>query len=196
MRNPTTLIPAICLLVSLGCSDSREWPPSPPVPVRNYNLRTLDLVQNGSFEFNGHPSLQGWLVDSDTSNVSFSADAPPHGGDYSLSLNCDWIYAGYVESGMGVPAGKVILRFSVWGKAIRGQGWEAGAFALLYFKRGGILSGINGIFVTDSSWTFGSVTDTLNTLPGDSVVVALAGDEGQFAGGRALFDLCRLEVLR
>jgi hypothetical protein len=142
---------------------------------------------NPSFEINGAPSLQGWTYNDCCPQLhGFSTDVPPHGGQFSVSIDFAggpyWIYAI-----LPVSAGLNSYTFSAWAKywGLRGHLWIAR-------KHGNEIDIIRTVTIADTSWRQYFVTTPVILGIGDSLVVGLDGGSEQLVGGTSYFDLCKL----
>lgn len=144
-----------------------------------------NLISNYSFEMNGTPSLQGWEP-ADTSVARLSPDVPPNGGTWSIYIETSWLPAARVQTVIAMPQGNYSYRLSTWAR--RQQ--IGGTVSLL----------LNGTIrkslpIVDTAWTAYTISDTLSTVVGDTVIVWLAGGADELLGGRTYFDICRFERL-
>ena len=145
-----------------------------------------------SFEKNGQPNNNGWFI-KDESSANYSTDVPPGGGDYSMCLKVDSIGPFRQWAQFSVPASNSnnIYKLSFWSKP---QG--ACGIAHVYIK----LSDTTGYYsksklACDSTWSYYSITDTIQTDENDSLVIILAPDLSWTVDAKAYFDLCKLEKL-
>jgi hypothetical protein len=162
---PRTLVTAICLScvvgLSLGC-DSTCKPE-----------REAIVIDNGSFEIDGVPSVAGWTMRNPW-RAQTSNDGAPGSGSWSLRLYGDTPTANDVawQKVEGVADGDV-LTLTAYVKGFGGSG------------RGGIIRLVSGSdpleegphpqAASDSTrWVRLALTDTLSLSPGDSVWVVLS----------------------
>jgi len=168
-------------VVMCSCKKSNGTTVEPPIePPPGTNL-----IANSSFELNEAPSLQGWEV-TDTSVVRFSTDTPSGGGTWSINIESTSIPGAQVQTAIAMPQGSYIYRFSTWAKR-----YNLGGGVFLIFN-----STIRkDIAIQDTTWTSYTINDTLTTVVGDTVIVALTGGGHQLATGRTYFDICKFERL-
>jgi hypothetical protein len=88
-----------------------------------------NLLLNGSFEFDGEPTLEGWRA-ADDSLVRLTEEAAPGGGSWSLQLEADWApTSGFVTALVpGIHYGDVV-RLSLYVRSVGYLG--GGEIALL-----------------------------------------------------------------
>lgn len=153
-----------------------------------------NLLVNSTFELQGTPSLQGWVV-SDPSNVRFSTDTPPGGSGSSIVLEAQWFAPwpnGAIYQEVVPPAGTHRYRLSVLGKRSR----IAGAVLVHIGRPSAPGSSLRmALQIVDTLWASSSSTDTITTVPGDSVYVTVSGGGTEILAGRSYFNTCRFEVL-
>lgn len=138
-------------------------------------------VVNGSFEEDfGLFTTEGWQNNGGLE----SADTPPNGGFWSLSLcgGCMWVSCSQkipqIESG------------EIW--ELRCQAKVIGLYS------GGNVSwsdGYAGVFVSDSNWTQINIIDTFFHSPSDTISIILEGGGGFAGTGGILVDLVEIENL-
>jgi hypothetical protein len=181
------LVFAVC--GSLSCKKSENGVVTPSADA--------NLMENGSFESNGVPTLKGWGPNAvDTSYVNFSNDTPSGGGSYSVRLRNGWTVMSTIWCSLMPPIGTHRYQLSVWAKAIRSNALaDAGGDVSLMTRTGGGSSFRKSIQFADTMWTTGSLIDTLTTSSTDSVVITLRGNIDESSAGYILFDLCRFERL-
>jgi hypothetical protein len=122
-------------------------------PTSNITINPPNLISNGSFEFNGNPTMEGWdiLPATDTSErhpIRFSNDVPPNGGKWSIefdSLSSSRLFLG---TSVNIPQINNKYKLSFWAKT---QG--IGAEVDLMVTRRGIVDIWKGIVVTSSGWS-------------------------------------------
>jgi hypothetical protein len=187
MKNWIIVLVAI-LVLSGGCQNELVGPPAPP--------QGENLIKNPTFQLFGFPSLWGWTA-SDSSVVQFSNVIPVGGSGWSILLHIrqgadpggfyNAIYATAI-----VPVGTHSYRLSFFGKK---QG-EMGGDVSVYRNRsgGGNAEMVSLLSIVDTSWATYSSTDTLTTLPGDTVMIMISGGSGEYDGTTYL-NTCRFERL-
>lgn len=156
-----------------------------------------NLITNSSFEFNNNPSLDYWSdTSADSSYVSFSRDAPTDGGNYSIRLKNEWTFPGTIVYYVIPPAGTHRYRLSVYAKAKRHTPTSfAGGYMSLIQVSSGNSTVEKYLRFTDTTWTSGSLIDTLSTTSSDTLIIQLQGNIDQWSYGDILFDLCTFEKL-
>lgn len=171
----------------IGCSKSAPTAPISPSATDN-------LLRNPSFESNGSPSLEGWIVDVDTNRFSFSSDVPTSGGRYSVALETMWGWATICQNVAANP-GNHQYRFSAWAKGEYYYGGQIRGRLKLCLKRADSLLFMKYVTVTDTIWNEYSIVDTLSVETGDSLRVVITGGYSQLARGTTFYDLCQLKQL-
>jgi len=174
------IIFGILSFIAISCNDTIVDPP----PISNH-------IQNGSFENNDIPTLEGWRY-GNQQLAELINDAPPNGGSWSLQLTADWAptTAFVYTPVLNVQSGDIV---------------ELSAFVLVkeYLGGSGIIKLVSGpdinaersksISSNDSVWTQISLTDTLNLEPNDSLWVVLSAPITEIVPFKQLFDLVKLE---
>jgi hypothetical protein len=155
-----------------------------------------NYLVNTSFERGGAPTIVGWQEHQpDTGYVSFAADAPPGGGEFAVRLRNEWTFPGSIRQTLTGIEGRNVYRVGASAKVVP-TGLFAGGDLSLQVQRSGVWVTTQSVHFTDTTWTDGSLVDTLTTGMTDSIAVVLSGDFGQFSSGYVLFDLVSLEVLK
>lgn len=187
---PGIFIPGLIILflavAAPGCKESGSG------SIENGEESSGNLLLNPSFESNGAPSLEHWSV-QDTFLVRFSADVPPGGGSFSVSIEANWGPPGFVRTALPVPAGVHRYRLSWWGKK-SGQIY-GGAYLGIQKSDTLILFLPKTSYTSDSTWAEYASLDTITTEAGDKLVVTFSGGVSQWLTGTTYFDLCSLEIL-
>ncbi len=147
----------------------------------------IELIHNSSFEMNGNPSRQGWLVD-DTSLCQLINDAPPGGGNWSLKIYAEWTFLHSARTTVSPSEGTHQFEFSVYGKKVKFHG-----SAILYIKHADTLIFRKFVTITDTTWTRYSFMDTISITRPDSLLVVLEGGLTNLVVGYTCFDLCSLK---
>ena len=147
----------------------------------------IELIHNSSFEMNGNPSRQGWLVD-DTSLCQLINDAPPGGGNWSMKIYAEWTFLHSARTTVAPSEGTHQFEFSVYGKMVKFHGT-----AILFVKHADTLILRKFVTITDTTWTRYSFTDTISITSPDSLVVVLQGGSTNLVVGYTCFDLCSLK---
>ena len=156
-----------------------------------------NLLANGSFETNGHPTWGHWaLLDTPADTMTlFQQDVPVFGGSFCLVLTprppvASWARA-YVT---GISSLSGIFRLTVWGRAM--NGWLNGGIALGKMSQG-FPSILKSTGTTAGDWTQYTLEDTLDLALQDSLFVQLSpGFDNGPLPGTMRFDLVKLEQLR
>ena len=144
-----------------------------------------NLISNGSFEFNGTPTLDGWRFGNEQL-AELVKQAPPKGGNWSLQLTSDWApTTGFAYTPVTKVRNGDVVKLSAF---IRTNGGNA-SIALSYN------SYLKSAFTRDTVWTQISVTDTLSLAQGDTLWVILSSPITEIVWYRQLFDLVKLEKL-
>jgi hypothetical protein len=165
----------------LGCEES----------IVSIDSGEYNLIRNSSFEKFFNPSLDGWVANSDTPFVKFSRSTPRGGGFYSVALSHAWSFPGMITYEIVPPIGTHRYELSVWGKSIqKGFLLSAGRMSIL-IKREDVAYLRKWAYFSDSTWTYGSLIDTLTTDSLDTIIIMLSGSPHQFASGYVLFDMCK-----
>jgi hypothetical protein len=152
-------------------------PPEPPIGT--------NLIGNYSFEVNKTPSLQGWVT-TDTSAIGFSSDTPPNGGTWSIYIETTMQPGAEVQTAIAMPQGTYRYRLSTWAKR---NNFGGGVFLIFNKAIRKFLP------IEDTTWTLCTINDTLTTVVGDTVIVALTGGGSELIAGRTYFDICKFERL-
>ena len=148
-----------------------------------------NLVENGSFEIGGEPSLAGWSFG--LSDLARSVhEAPPAGGAWCLELSADWApTSGFAFVRLKNVREGDVLRLSAFVRAIGANG--GGAIELRIGS-----SRITRAESSDTLWTYLSVVDTVGIDQQDSVEVRLTSFITEIVPRIGLFDLVRLERVK
>lgn len=179
---------AAIIVATTGCSKSDEVLVGPPSDHR--------FITNGSFESNGLPSLEGWIDNtSDTALVNFSTDTPIGGGRFSIRLRNQWSFPGTIVCNIIPPIGTHRYQVSVWGKVLRANALGLAGGELSTYQKNSAELFRKGLHFADSTWTSGSLLDTLDARVSDTLMIMLRGNLDQFSSGDVLFDLCEIEWL-
>ena len=147
------------------------------------------ILVNTSFEKNGNPSADGWII-SQSPLGNFITDTPPDGGTYSVALE-----ASNPFGGEAVITVKSLIDFDIYKLSFYAKFENISGTARLFFIKNGAVSKQNIITITDTSWTLYSITDTFQTSAGDSIKILFRGGTTQIAPGKTFFDLCKLEAV-
>lgn len=149
-----------------------------------------DKIQvNTSFEKNGNPSADGWII-SQPPLGNFITDTPPDGGTYSVALE-----AGNPFGGEATITVKSLTNFDIYNLSFYAKFEKIKGTAGLFFIKDGAVSKGNIISVTDTSWTLYSIIDTFQTSTGDSIKILFRGGTTPIIEGKTFFDLCKLEAV-
>jgi hypothetical protein len=181
----------LLLLFSLsGCKKDAQTPVQ-PAPENNV------FVLNPTFEVNGVPSLEGWAV-PDTFTAYFSNDIPSGGSGSTIRLNLViGPYFGWpsncVYTAFTVPSGTHVYKLSFYGKYKDGSG---GSGVSVNLNRPGTNNSalLMDMWLDDTSWTFCSSIDTLQTVQSDTLFLTIFGGSCECTG-QAFFNTCKFEKL-
>ena len=175
------------LPVAAGCRQSGLQPDDPS--------RSSNLVENGSFEEDGQPTLEGWRVPS-PELASLVEEAPSGGGHWSLKLEADWAPTmGYVSAVIpGVQTGD-ILRLSAQARATSSTGGAVigivvGTDVDPDGRRSARFASTTGL-----NWTTLTVEETVSVGEGEAVWVLLSSPNTEVSASSGLFDLITVERL-
>ena len=172
----------VCATSFYACSKSRDRICGPSGDE--------DLLINSSFEIKGVPSWNGWSI-SHPSAVNFSEDTPPRGGSWSVTMGPGWIpVVLFISETVAAPEGTHGYALSFWAKRVYVGGWVE---FILEQPDSSVVR--KTTIISDSTWTFYSLLDTLPANDGDSFTVKLTGGWSELAGGETFYDLVRLEKL-
>jgi hypothetical protein len=150
---------------------------------------STELLQNGSFELNGSPSLDGWQP-GNPALATLVAPGGPGGGDWSLRLQADWAPTlGYVDQKIeGLQSGDIVeLRVDV-----RADGPEGGGLIALSVGPHPWSSLGKSAWTASADWTTLTVVDTLQFGDGDSLWVRLSSFHTEVVPRVGLFDSASL----
>jgi hypothetical protein len=148
------------------------------------------ILFNSSFEADGKPSLDGWIV-HDSTSASSSNDVPPSGGIVSLCLQ-DANFGNDAIAQIPLPSGFHIYRLSIWAKKTS----TSGRFDVGFLPAQRQILPWDFAIISDTSWREYSLTDTLTTKIGDSLKIFLSPGYAEVILGRTYFDLCKMEQLQ
>jgi len=179
------LVILLCLtMIEVGCKESTTAP----------SQADGNLLTNSTFEFNGSPSLQGWVV-SDSSNVRFSTDTPPNGSGRTIVLDAQGFAPwpnGSIYQTVAPPAGTHHYRLSVFGK----RSGVAGFVEVHLGRPSDTVSILRmSLQIPDTVWTFCSLTDTITTRTIDSLFITISGGGTEMCAGTTFFNTCKFEKL-
>ena len=144
------------------------------------------ILVNTSFENNGNPFADGWII----TLGDFSTDTPADGGIYSVALEANNPFGG--EATITV---KSLTDFDIYNLSFYAKFENIRGYASLLFIKDGEVSKQNFITITDTSWTLYSITDTFQTSAGDSIKILFRGGTTSIFPGKTFFDLCKLEAV-
>lgn len=181
----TTLLLLFCSFLSSSCSNSVTGPNS-----------SQNLLANSTFQRNGTPSLEGWVV-PDTSAVHFSTDVPQGGSGSSIVMHAAW-FAPWPSNSIFTTvlpqAGSHRYTLSVLAKDT-----GVGGNALVYLNRPGTAnSSLLATLHIDSgaTWMYYSQTDTLTAASSDTLFVVVNGGGTEIVSGTTYFNTCKFELLK
>ena len=184
MKKAVICIYALLFLAIFNCEKNKD--------IIKPERPTNQILLYSSFEKDGQPGNNGWLI-KDESSENYSTDVPPGGGNYSLSLRGDSLNLLGEWARIILPAidGNNIYRFSFWCK-------QQGACGIvhIYVKT----SDTSGYYTKsklacDSLWSYYTIVDTIQTNENDSLMLLIGSEHAWVPDGKAYFDLCKLEKL-
>jgi len=146
---------------------------------------STELLQNGSFELNGSPSLDGWQP-GNPALATLITPGGPGGGDWSLRLQADWAPTlGFVVQNIeGLQSGDVVeLRVDV-----KAAGTDGGGSIGLRVGPDPWTGAGKSAWTASSEWTTLTVVDTLQFGEGDSLWVQLSSFNTEIVPRVGLFD--------
>jgi len=145
------------------------------------------ILVNTSFEKNGNPSTDGWMIS--IALGYFVTDTPTGGGSYSIALEAS------NPGGEAVITVGALTGFNVYRLNFFAKFENISSSATLSFIRNGTVSKEKNISITNTNWTSYSIKDTFQTNVGDSIRILFRGGIIQLLSGRTYFDLCKLEAV-
>ncbi|MBL4753352.1 MAG: hypothetical protein JKY52_07140 [Flavobacteriales bacterium] len=172
----------ICLtIILLGSCEKDPSVKAPPIIEQDgENNLVQNLITNPSFEDNeGKESISGWILKGNVDPILFAQDAPVGGGTTALRLAANW-FADHAETYVTGQAGTNAYQFSVWAKT-DSIGPAPGAKITLGVYSQNIYTSIKEIHYSKStSWTQYLSTDTIMTLPSDTIAIRFYPGYSQF----------------
>jgi len=96
----------------------------------------------------------------------------------------------FISETVAAPEGTHGYALSFWAKRVYVGGWVE---FILEQPDSSVVR--KTTIISDSTWTFYSLLDTLPANDGDSFTVKLTGGWSELAGGETFYDLVRLEKL-
>lgn len=160
-----------------------------PAPAQT---EPVNLLQNGSFEVDGTPSLEGWQP-GNPELATLMTPGGPSGGDWSLRLEADWAPTlGYVlQPVTGVQDGDIVeLRADV-----KAEGNDGGGAVTLITGQHWWNGKAKGAYTASDSWTTLSIVDTLEIGEGDTTWVRLTSFNTEIVPRVGFFDSVTLTVV-
>ncbi len=132
----------------------------------------INLIQNPSFEFNGIPSVDGWII-KDTAQIKVVNEAAPSEGSWSLWFAPSvgpLVIGDFAQTFVTGQSGNLVLTLSFWEMNIASYSW--GIVQLSQIRNQKV---IYSKFTSSNyaAWTLSSQTDTLSLLPTDTLSVTL-----------------------
>ena len=164
-------------------------------PESDDSSRSSKLVENGSFERDGQPTLEGWQVQSPML-ASLVEEAPAGGGRWSLKLEADGAPTSAIVSAVipGVQDGD-ILRLSAQARATSPTGGAVIGLVVGPGVEPGERHQARFASTTSMLWTALSVQATVSVGEGDAVWILLSAPITEMAARSGLFDLITVERL-
>ncbi len=144
------------------------------------SLVTCAQVVNGSFEDNGQPSLTGWEWTCGTPIVM--AGGAPGAGSFAATKEpsqTQGCFPSHLYQRLPNAVDGDLVTLSAWVRCDAGLICLGANFGLGRVN-GGMFSFEENTGTMDTSWTFLSITDTIELSPGDTAMIAL---NSGFIGG-------------
>jgi hypothetical protein len=186
VMNYRTIVLFLALLVGVSCKETTTGP-----------ISGVNLLSNSTFEINGLPSFQGWIV-PDTSVVHFSTDIPSAGSGRSVvfgigSLGDPWPSNSIYAAITGL-SGTHQYRLSVFGKTDRII--SGGVFAYRNRPLAGNSIPFSSLLIADTVWASYSYRDTLSVTPRDTIFINITGGVAEVVPLTSIyFNTCTFEKL-
>jgi hypothetical protein len=175
----------LSIAVVFGCDGAQS--PSEPEPSGARPAASENLIQNGSFERDGEPTLAFWRFGDDNLAMPMN-EATPGEGDWSLRLDADWApTTGFAY--VSVPNVRTGDRLELSG-FVRALSPEGGGAIVLVIGESlsSRVAKRAGQTTSRTTWTQLRLTETVSLEPGDSVWVVLTSVPTEVVARSALFD--------
>jgi hypothetical protein len=136
-----------------------------------WNNTGINLINNPSFEFNGKPSLAGWII-KDTTWTKVVKETPAGEGTWSLWLSPAFgpLQGGTARTYVTGQSGEGMYTFSFYEKNLQGFAWGGVTFSQV--RNGTIIFSTN-ITVDTLHWAIFTKTFKLNLMPSDTININL-----------------------
>ena len=185
MKQNITLL-LLASLIILSCNKDKETADDILSPTTN------NLVCNSSFEINGKGSLSCWSVVKDFIIYpdTFSTEAAPNGGNFSLRLEGtkDANWDPYAENYVTNISGQKIVSLSAYIMSV--YGGQSIYLYLEHIRTGQVIKSKSYYDWAFNGWKKFSVTDTLTLQTQDSLRIKIIQTTGQNSG--AYIDLVEM----
>ena len=150
-----------------------------------------NLVQNGSFEQNGQPSLQYW-ENVNEKIVEFSKDVPSDGGTWCVVLHPERtgpFHESFFQK-ISLQPGKYNLALSFYAK----KNGNGNGYVQLYKKKPDGIHSILSVNVTDTTWTHYTQNITVHLATEDTLKILLSGGTTEVVDWKTYFDNVALTI--
>lgn len=178
MINKKILLTILCSVLLLWNCDECSTCTNPPGDEDK-------ILVNTSFEKNGNPSADGWII----TLGDFSTDTPAHGGEYSIFIEAG-NPGGFVETQVAALSSMNIYHLSFWAKSK----FVIGGTNLSFVRNGSVVNQ-KRLSIPDTIWTMYILTDTFQVNQGDSIRIQFYAGISPIVPGGSYFDLCKLEAI-
>ena len=146
---------------------------------------------NGSFEWNGEPTLDGWEF-GNPALASLANEAAPCGGEWSLKLTADWAPTlGFAIAPVCNAEDGDVIRLSAYVRAEAQDG--GGLIALMVGTWPPLPKMSKSAWTAETEWTLLSLQDTVSLAEGDTVWVLLSSFPTEIVPRIGLFDVIAVE---
>lgn len=170
-----------CSITIISCEDT------PTAPNNSY----ANLISNPSFEVNGHPSFQNWIVDSTLATIV--SDILPTGPKSCVRLYPGWIpEEGFARTYVSGRFGSGIYKLNLWMKS--GNSWR-GTIKIGRWSQN-TWSFTKQITNNSTDWTQVTLIDTITLEPTDSIAVHLSAGSTEVVSGYILCTKVSLEKIQ
>jgi hypothetical protein len=163
-------------------------------------LNGIELIQNPSFELNGHRSYQGWVVYDTLACVVENNNVLPGGGQWSMRIVDAELFPLWVRTTIAPPEGTHPFELSVYAKSDsehpfvkRPDTLFSDGSVFLYIKRTDTLLLLRSFNITGATWKRYVIRDTISIIKPDSLVVILKGPVADLVSFYTFYDLCNLK---
>ncbi|MCC7142599.1 MAG: hypothetical protein IT349_10920, partial [Candidatus Eisenbacteria bacterium] len=144
-----------------------------------------NLIENGSFERDGQPTLEGWQVQNQAL-TQLVAGGAPEAGRFALRLEADWApTTGVVRALLPAVRNGEVLRVSAWIRA------ESGGGGAIYLASQSWQSA--PVFSDAQEWTQVALTTPVSLARGDSLWLVVSSLPTEVQPRVGYFDRIRVE---